>query len=51
MPNPPGEAAALAVGRRWRRQGRDVRIARPPTGLDFNDVLLGRTAEDEEGPA
>ena len=49
--DPPGEAAALAVGRRWRRQGRDVRIARPPTGLDFNDVLLGRTAEDEEGPA
>ena len=49
--DPPGEAAALAVGRRWRRQGRDVRIARPPTGLDFNDVLLGRTAEHEEGPA
>ena len=46
--DPSGEAAALAAGRRWRRQGRDVRIARPPTGLDFNDVLLGRTAEDEE---
>ena len=49
--DPSGEAAALAAGRRWRRQGRDVRIARPPTGLDFNDVLLGRTAKDEEGPA
>ena len=49
--DPSGEAAALAAGRRWRRQGRDVRIARPPTGLDFNDMLLGRTAEHEEGPA
>ena len=37
----PGEAAAVAAGRRLRREGHRVRIARPPLGLDFNDVLLG----------
>ena len=36
----PGEAAAQEVARRWKRQGRRVRIARPPRGLDFNDMLL-----------
>jgi hypothetical protein len=40
----PGEEAALDAARRWKRQGRGVRIARPPTGMDFNDVLLGRHA-------
>jgi hypothetical protein len=38
----PGEAAAQDCARRWTREGRRVRIARPPCGLDFNDVLLGR---------
>ena len=38
----PGEAAALEAGQRWAREGRRVRIARPPRGLDFNDLLLGR---------
>jgi len=38
----PGEAAAQDCGRRWKREGRRVRIARPPQGLDFNDLLLGR---------
>jgi putative DNA primase/helicase len=38
----PGEAAAQDCGRRWKREGRRVRIARPPWGLDFNDLLLGR---------
>ena len=38
----PGEAAARAGAQRWVRQGRRVRIARPPAGLDFNDLLLGR---------
>jgi hypothetical protein len=38
----PGEAAAHECALRWMRQGRRVRIARPPRGLDFNDVLLGR---------
>jgi len=37
----PGEAAALHAKYRWRRQGRHVRIARPPRGSDFNDVLCG----------
>ena len=35
--DPPGEAAALQAGRRWLREGRGVRVARPPTGLDFNE--------------
>ena len=38
-----GERAAQYAASRWRREGRHVRIARPPQGLDFNDVLLGRT--------
>jgi hypothetical protein len=36
-----GEAAALACGRHWKDEGRRVRIARPPRGSDFNNVLLG----------
>ena len=40
----PGEAAAQDCGRRWKREGRRVRIARPPRGLDFNDLLLGGAA-------
>jgi putative DNA primase/helicase len=38
----PGEAAARDAARRWKREGRRVRIARPPRGFDFNDVLQGR---------
>jgi putative DNA primase/helicase len=38
----PGEAAARECAQRWNRQGRRVRIAHAPAGLDFNDVLLGR---------
>ncbi|NQW09429.1 MAG: toprim domain-containing protein [Alphaproteobacteria bacterium] len=37
----PGEAAALDCARRWKREGRKVRIARPPRGCDFNDLLMG----------
>ena len=44
-----GEAAARDCARRWMRQGRRVRIARPPRGMDFNDVLLGRVPRTEEG--
>ena len=44
-----GEAAAWDCALRWMRQGRRVRIARPPRGLDFNDVLLGRAPGIEEG--
>ncbi|MEQ8652419.1 MAG: toprim domain-containing protein [Kiloniellales bacterium] len=38
----PGEAAARGCATRWRREGRHVRIARPPLGLDFADLLEGR---------
>jgi putative DNA primase/helicase len=47
----PGEAAAHDAARRWKRGGRRVRIARPPRGFDFNDVLLGRTFGHVEGAA
>jgi putative DNA primase/helicase len=36
----PGEAAAQECARRWKRERRRVRIARPPQGMDFNDLLL-----------
>ena len=45
----PGEAAALNAASRWKHEGRAVRIARPPTGMDFNDILLGRHALVQEG--
>jgi hypothetical protein len=38
-----GEDAARACARRWQTEGRRVRIARPPKGMDFNDMLVGRT--------
>jgi hypothetical protein len=44
----PGEAAANDCARRLKREGRRVRIARPPRGLDFNDLLL-RFAPRVEG--
>ena len=44
----PGEAAASDAGHRLRRLGHHVRIARPPTGLDFNDVLLGHSPPHAE---
>jgi putative DNA primase/helicase len=36
----PGEAAARDCAQRWKREGRRMRIARPPWGMDFNDLLL-----------
>ena len=44
----PGEAAARDCAMRWKRQGRSVRIARPPNGTDFND-MLGFASINEEG--
>ncbi len=44
-----GEAAARDCALRWKRQGRRVRIARPPQGMDFNDMLSGRAPRIEEG--
>jgi putative DNA primase/helicase len=35
----PGEAAAQDCARRWKSEGRTVRIARPPAGMDFCDLL------------
>ena len=46
-----GEAAARDAALRWKRQGRRVRIARPPQGRDFNDLLLGRAPQHVEGAA
>jgi hypothetical protein len=37
-----GEAAAMSAARRWAREGRRVRVARPPAGMDFNDLLIAR---------
>lgn len=37
-----GEAAASSCAKRWSAEGRIVRIARPPRGYDFNDILLGK---------
>jgi hypothetical protein len=42
-----GDAAARGAALRWKREGRRVRIARPPHGLDFNDMLLGRAPSIE----
>ncbi len=46
-----GEAAARESALRWKREGRSVRIARPPRGADFNDFLLGRAPHVEEDAA
>jgi putative DNA primase/helicase len=45
----PGEAAARDCAWRWKRDGRRVRIARPPQGLDFNDMLVAHVSRIEEG--
>src|SRR5262245_41395654 len=45
----PGEAAARDCAWRWKWEGRRVRIARPPQGMDFNDMLVGRAPRIEEG--
>jgi putative DNA primase/helicase len=37
-----GEAAARECAWRWKRERRRVRIARPPQGMDFNDLLVGQ---------
>ena len=45
----PGEAAARDCARRWKRDGRRVRVARPPQGMDFNDLLVSSPPHIEEG--
>ena len=44
-----GEAAARGAALRWKREGRRVRIAHPPQGMDFNDMLLGSALQNEGG--
>ena len=44
----PGEAAAQDCAAQWSAEGRHVSIARPPRGLDFNDVLMGRAHQNGE---
>jgi putative DNA primase/helicase len=44
----PGEAAARDAALRWKREGRRVRVARPPQGMDFNDLLMGSAPRVEE---
>jgi hypothetical protein len=43
-----GESAARDCASRLKRPGRRVRVARPPQGLDFNDMLMGRAPFNEE---
>jgi putative DNA primase/helicase len=43
-----GEAAARDCARRWKLEGRRVRIARPSQG-DFNDMLMSRAPCAEGG--
>jgi hypothetical protein len=45
----PGEAAACDCAWRWKREGRRVRIARPPMGMDFNDLLKAGNPSFTEG--
>jgi putative DNA primase/helicase len=45
----PGEAAARNCALRWKREGRRVRIARPPQGMDFNDLLVERAPRILDG--
>ena len=45
----PGEAAARDCALRWKQESRRVRIARPPRGMDFNDMLLGKVKTVEGG--
>lgn len=44
-----GEAAARECAWRWKREGRRVRIARPPQGKDFNDMLMDGAPRVAEG--
>ena len=44
-----GESAARDCALRWKRDGRRVRIAHPPKGMDFNDMLVGRVSSIVEG--
>ena len=39
--DPPGLKSAYQAAERWDREGRQVRISRPPAGVkDFNDLMM-----------
>jgi hypothetical protein len=40
-----GQEAAREAAGRWQREGRTVRVAMPPEGEDWNDVLLRQKGE------
>jgi hypothetical protein len=42
-----GEAAAVAAALRLRLGGRRIRVARPPSGTDFNDLLINGDNTEE----
>jgi putative DNA primase/helicase len=44
----PGEVTARDAALRWKREWRRVRVARPPQGFDFNDLLMGSAPRVEE---
>ena len=44
-----GKAAARGAALRWKREARRARIAYPPEGMDFNDMLLSRANGIEGG--
>ena len=46
-----GMSAADQAARHWAGQNRSVRIARAPTGFDFNDILTGNFRVEESSAA
>jgi putative DNA primase/helicase len=42
-----GKRPAQQAARRWKNEGRRVRIARPPKGTDFNDIARCAAAARE----
>jgi hypothetical protein len=47
--DPAGDSAARDAALRWKREGRRVRIAHAPDGMDFNDMLLAQVSSNQEG--
>lgn len=39
-----GESAAQSCAQRWIKEGRRVCIARPPKGMDFNDLVMAHAS-------
>ena len=45
----PGDGAAVEAAKRFIKEKRKVRIARPPQGMDWNDVLREPGKEMADG--